>query len=331
MKKVNLIAELCQNHNGDFSIIEEMIHAAKENGADFVKIQSMRSKDLNYRTRFEKGLIEGGVTRCIKRPFDKEYKRLNKLDLTPKEHFKFLELCQKYKIKPMTTIFTRNRINLIKKMNLEYLKISSFDCSSHSMIKDIIKNVKSNMIVSTGGAYDSEIIKTVDILKKKKRKFTLLHCISIYPTTPEVASLLRIKFLKKLSDSVGFSDHSNPDLYSYDLSAISKTLGATWVERHFTILKKNKTKDGVVSVNPNQLNDLRKTLNLPNNQILNYIKKKYGKKKLYKILGSENRELTNEEKLNRDYYQGRFVSKTKSNKIVYNWDQKIKQNQIRQV
>ena len=229
----------------------------------------------------------------------------------------------------MTTIFTRNRINLIKKMNLEYLKISSFDCSSHAMIEDIISKVKSNIIVSTGGAYDSEIMNTVNILKKAKRKFTLLHCISIYPTTPEVASLLRIKFLKKLSNSVGFSDHSNPDIYSYDLSAMSKTLGATWIERHFTILKKNTTKDGIVSVNPSQLKELRKVIDLPNSQILKYLKKKY-KSNLNKILGSTDRELTNEEILNRDYYKGRFVSKTKSSKIAYNWDKNIKLSNILQ-
>lgn len=331
MKKVNLIAELCQNHNGDFSIVEEMIHAAKENGADYVKIQSMRSKDLNYRERFEKGLIEGGFNKYIKRPFKKEFQRLKKLDLTPEEHFKFLEICQKYKIKPMTTIFTRNRINLIKKMNLEYLKISSFDCSSYALIKDIVAKVKSNMIVSTGGAFDREIINTVNILKAIKRKFTLLHCISIYPTTPEVASMLRIKFLKSLSNSVGFSDHSNPDLYSYDLSALSTTLGATWIERHFTIFKKNVTKDGVVSVNPSQLKDLRKAINLPNSQILNYLRKKYNKLQFAKILGTPNRELTNEELLNRDYYQGRFISKTKSGKIVYNWDKSIKPSDITQI
>lgn len=331
MKKINLIAELCQNHKGDFSIVEEMIHAAKENGADYAKIQSMRSADLNYRSRFEKGLIEGGIVKCKKRLFKKEYQRLKNLDLTVDEHFKFLDLCKKYKIKPMTTIFSRNRIDLIKKMNLEYLKISSFDCSSYALIKDIISKVKSKLIVSTGGAKDSEIIKTVKILKENKKKYILLHCISIYPTTPDVASLLRIKFLKKLSDNVGFSDHSNPDIYSYDLSAMSKTLGATWIERHFTILKKDATKDGVVSVNPTQLSELRKTLDLPNNQILRYMKKKYGKKGLNKILGTTNRELTNEELLNRDYYQGRFISKSKSNKIVYNWDEKIRQNIIRQV
>ena len=331
MKKVKLIAELCQNHFGDLSIVEEMIHAAKENGADYVKIQSMRSKDLNYRTRFEKGLTEGGNIKCKQRPFNQEYQRLKNLDLAPDDHFKFLELCKKYKISPMTTIFTRNRLGLIKKMKLKYLKISSFDCSSHAMIKEIVSKVKSKMIVSTGGAYDREIIKTVNILKSIKRKFVLLHCISIYPTTPDVASLSRIKFLKTLNNDVGFSDHSNPDIYSYDLSALSKTLGATWIERHFTILKKNATKDGVVSVNPSQLKELRQALDSPNSEILNYIRKKYKKAKLSKILGSTNRELTNEEMLNRDYYQGRFVSKTKSGQIVYNWDENIKYNQITQV
>ena len=331
MKKINLIAELCQNHFGDLSIVEEMIHAAKENGADFVKIQSMRSKDLNYRKRFEKGLIEGGTERCKLRPFNQEYQRLKNLDLTIDDHFKFIELCQKYKIKPMTTIFTRNRLNLVKKMKLDYIKISSFDCSSHAMIREILAKIKSKMIVSTGGAYDREILKTVKILKSFKRKFTLLHCISIYPTIPEVASLLRIKFLKQLNKSVGFSDHSNPDTYSYDLSALSKTLGATWIERHFTILKKNATKDGVVSVNPSQLKQLRQAVDSPNSEILKYIKKKYKKVELSKILGSSNRELTNEEMLNRDYYQGRFTSKTKSGKIAYNWDENIKYDKIIQV
>lgn len=331
MKKINLIAELCQNHNGDFSIVEEMIHAAKENGADYVKIQSMRSQDLTFRERFEEGLIEGGNIKCIKRPFKNELNRLKILDLSVDEHFKFLDLCKKYKIKPMTTVFSRNRVNLVSKMKLDYIKVSSFDCSSEPLIKDLLTNTDSNLIISTGGAYDREIVNTVNILNSYKRKFILLHCISIYPTTPNVASMLRIKYLRSLSNSVGFSDHSNPELFSYDLSALSTTLGANWIERHFTILKKDQTKDGVVSVNPSQLRELRKAINLPNNQILKYLRKKYNKTQLNKIMGSKNRELTNEEILNRDYYQGRFHSKSKSKKIVFNWDNSIKLNSIKQV
>ena len=53
-----IIAELCQNHNGDISILEEMVHAASENGAHYAKIQSMHSSELTHRTRFDEGLIE---------------------------------------------------------------------------------------------------------------------------------------------------------------------------------------------------------------------------------------------------------------------------------
>ncbi len=55
-----IIAELCQNHNGDIKVLEDMVHAAAESGADFAKIQSIHSSDLAYRERFEHGLIEGG-------------------------------------------------------------------------------------------------------------------------------------------------------------------------------------------------------------------------------------------------------------------------------
>ena len=75
----DIIAELCQNHNGDLKILEEMVHAASESGAKFAKIQSMLSKDLTHRKRFDEGLVEGGEVRVRKRPYDAEYERLSKL------------------------------------------------------------------------------------------------------------------------------------------------------------------------------------------------------------------------------------------------------------
>ena len=91
-----------------------MISAAAEAKADYVKIQSMRSKDLVYRERFEKGIIEGNRTKVIKRPFLIEFNRLKKLDLSEDDHYFFIEKCKKYKIKPMTSIFSINRINFLK-------------------------------------------------------------------------------------------------------------------------------------------------------------------------------------------------------------------------
>lgn len=100
-----IIAELCQNHNGDKKLMSDMVAAAAEAGVDYVKIQSMQSKDLTKRSRFERGLIESDITKVIKRPFKTEYSRLRKLDLSLENQNYFIELCLKYKVKPMTTVF----------------------------------------------------------------------------------------------------------------------------------------------------------------------------------------------------------------------------------
>ncbi len=313
---VNVIAELCQNHNGDLKILDEMVAAAAEAKADYVKIQSLRSSDLTFRKRFENGLIEGERIRVIKRPYKIELNRLKKLDLSDKHHYQFIEMCKKYKIKPMTSIFSINRLSFLNKLKkIDTLKVPSFDCASYKMIEKLSKTNK-KIIISTGGTYDREIEKTANILKKNKKKFTYLHCISIYPTPLNEANLLRINFLKKFTNSVGISDHSDPDKNSHKLSISAVYLGANTIERHFTILKKDKTRDGVVSVNYNQLKNLCYLAKSSKSNVKEYIKKEVPEFKI--MMGKEHRELSESELLNRDYYQGRFSSKEK-NKIIYNW------------
>ena len=187
-----LIAELCQNHNGDINILDEMVAAAAESGADYAKIQSIDSGELTFRDRFENGLIEGGRVRSKKRPYKDEYERLKKLDLNEETQINFHNLCKKHNIEPMTTIFTRSKINLINQMKLKCLKISSFDCALFKFIDELKKINVDEFIISTGGTYDREIQKTAEIMKKNNLKFSLLHCISVYPTTIEVANLKRI-------------------------------------------------------------------------------------------------------------------------------------------
>ena len=134
------------------------------------------------------------------------------------------------------------------------IKVASFDCASSELLKDLSKSKFKTIYVSTGATFDSEILRAKQILKKKK--LILLHCISIYPTTPKVANMNRINFLRKINNKVGFSDHSNPDKYGNVLALIALSMGVDVIERHFTILEKKKTKDGVVSVNFNQLKKL---------------------------------------------------------------------------
>ena len=316
---VDVIAELCQNHLGDRKILDEMIAAAADAGADYAKIQSMLSTEITKRDRFENGLIEGGKTKIIKRPFQNEFNRLKPMDLYDDDHFRFIELCNKYKIKPLTTIFTRERLSFIKKLELDLIKVSSFDCASFKLIDELSKSNFNKIIVSTGATFDREIEKTVSILKNKKQNFVLLHCVSIYPTPLHEAHLNRISYLKSLSKEVGISDHSNYDIDGPKLSIGAVFFGATTIEKHFTILDKSKTKDGIVSANPKELKELVKLSKLPKDELQDYVNEKIPELKTI-MLGKSNRELSDLELLNRDYYQGRFASKNYTGKPIYNWD-----------
>ncbi len=314
-----IIAELCQNHNGDVNILEEMVHSASENGADFVKIQSMHSSELTHRLRFDNGLIEGGIIKVLKRPFKNEFDRLQKLDLDIEQHIKFLDFCKKYKIKPLTTIFTLSKVDIIEKLKFTSIKIASFDCASHRLIEEVSKKKFEHIIVSTGATYNREIEKTSKILKKYNKKFTLLHCVSIYPTPIEHANILRINYLKNFSSSVGISDHSNPDINKNLIPAISFYQGIDYIEKHFTILAKDKTKDGPVSVNPEQLKEMCELNKLNKKDLEKYINSNIKDHKV--ALGVENRDMSHVELLNRDYYQGRFASLDKKGNYIFNWQE----------
>ena len=313
-----IIAELCQNHNGDMSILKEMVHAAKESGADFAKIQSLLSSDLTHRSRFDLGEEENGITKVIKRPFKNEYERLKKLDLDDKQHFEFSDYCKKYKIKPMTTIFNRSRLKFLETLGFETIKVSSFDCSSHKMISELSQSKFKNILVSTGCTYDDEIKKTTKLLKNKS--LTILHCVSIYPTPISESHLNRINFLKKINSSVGLSEHSNYDRDHLKISIVSLSYDIDFIERHFTILPKNETKDGIVSLNEKELKELVDISKLSKKDLAEYISKNITINDLNELGGFATRELSHTELLNRDYYRGRFASKDSQGKIIYNWE-----------
>ena len=95
-------------------------------------------------------------------------------------------------------------------------------------------------------------------------------------------------------------------------------LGADIVEKHFTILPKDKTKDGVVSANPDQLKDISKLCKLNKTDIVDYVKENVSE--IEEMKGDSTRELSDEELENRDYYQGRFASKI-DGKVIFNWDE----------
>lgn len=320
--KFTFIAELCQNHNGKFKNIEKMLSDCAYNGAKVVKLQNIFAKDLAFRPEFENGLTVNRKILCIKRPYKSEFDRLKKLEINYQNLKKFVKLCEKNKVEPAITCFTKNSVNILKDLGFKTIKVASYDCASFPLIRLLSKKFK-NIIVSTGATYDDEIVKTANILKKNKNNFSFLHCVTIYPTPYNNLNLARINYLKKFTNNVGYSDHSLGINNSKNLASLYAIyFGAKSIERHMTILDKDKTKDGKVSIEPRDIQELIKFSKLSKKNQKKYLKENYPIN-MKKIIGKKNRNLSHEEVLNRSYYRGRFVSHDKSNpsRLIYNWEE----------
>ena len=309
-----IIAELCQNHNGDVNILKDMIWSAADSGASHVKIQTIFSEDLTFRERFEDGVTSNGIMKSIKRPYSLEFERLSKLDLGFDTHALFIDECSSAGVIPLTTVFNRSRLESIIELGFKEIKIASYDCASFPLINDL-KNKFNHIYVSTGATHDSEIETTADILRDQN--FSFLHCVTIYPTPVDKLNLNRIDYLRQFTDSVGFSDHTRPSQHGIKPDIVALWKDADVIERHFTILDSSQTKDGPVSVNPEQLKNIVDYSKYNHDELSKLVKNipDYDK-----MLGSKIHSLSEEELLNRDYYRGRFASKI-NGKTIYNWEE----------
>ena len=311
MKKINYIAELCQNHLGKFENIKRMTEKCAENGASTIKLQSIYTKNLSYRPEFENGIK-------IKRPYVKEFNRLKKLEISLKDFEKFVRLCEKLNVEPSVTCFSRNDIHNLKNIGFNTVKVASYDCASFKLLKELKQNFK-NLIISTGATYDDEIEKAAMVVKNN---FTFLHCVTIYPTPLNEMHFNRIDFLKKKFGKAGFSDHSLGFGKFRNLATkIEIYKGASVVERHITIMDKDKTKDGPVSIQPKDIREIVNFSELSKTDQKIYLNENYNYN-IQKTFGFSKRNLSHEEILNRDYYRGRFSSyNKKSQRMIYNWEE----------
>lgn len=323
MPKTKLIVELCQNHNGDREIFARQIESAAKNGADIIKMQSIWSDDVTMRERFEEGITDpDGTVRAIKRPHAAEKERLAKLDLTLDDHRFFIEKCREYGVVPMTTIFARHRIPEVASLpwpSPRTVKVASYDCASIPFLRELAQHFD-RLIISTGATYDEEIEKTAEVMKELGKEFAFLHCVTSYPNPLEIGNLARIQWLKRFTDKTGWSDHTSIERDGINAAKIAVMLGADYIERHFTVLKKDETKDGPVSITPELLKELSDFRNLsPEEQRANI---EETIPEWQSIVGSEKREMTPTELLNRDYYRGRFASPDGKGGWIYNWEER---------
>jgi sialic acid synthase SpsE len=314
MTRPILIAECCQNHNGSREILKRMIHEAAAAGADYVKIQTIRSREVAARERFETGVIEDGVQKVIKRPYQPEVERLAQLDLSLADEAWFVDECRRAGVASMTTVFTRSGLREIEGMGFTAAKIASYDCKSYPLLRDV-RRFFSTIIVSTGATLDDEIARAAEELAGTD--VTFLHCVTLYPTPLSELHLRRMDWLRRFSARVGFSDHTKPADTGLKASKAAYALGADCIERHYTVLDPAETRDGPVSITAAQIKELRAFADRPRPERMAVLAREYPE--WQESLGQVKRPLSAAEWLNRDYYAGRFAAKV-GGQTIYNWE-----------
>jgi N,N'-diacetyllegionaminate synthase len=313
---MKIIAEFCQNHNGNFDHLRKMINDAAEGGATHGKIQTIFVEDLTFRERFEDGEVDSnGIQTVIKRPYKPEHDRLKHLELSFKQHELFIKECNKAGIIPLTTAFTARNINELKSIGFDSIKVASYDCGSLPLIRKLACSF-SELIISTGASFDSEIEVTANYLNSIGKDFTYLHCVTIYPTPLDQVHLSRMDFLKKFTPFVGLSEHTETRLDGVKASIGAIYLGANAIERHFTIPMEVTPRDEKVSIGKEHLKELKAFHNLSKIEQGNYIKEKIPE--FSSMIGNSERVLSHAELLNRDYYRGRFAAHY-GKKPLFNW------------
>lgn len=314
-----IIVEVCQNHLGSRDILKKMVTEAAESGADFIKMQSIFSEDLTHRPRFDEGETNAdGTVKVIKRPYEAEKERLAKLDLTIDDHLFFIDACRQAGVIPFTTIFARKRIPEIAALPWpgKYIKVASYDCASLPMLENLCAHFD-NLIVSTGATYDQEIADAATLLKKSGKQYSFLHCVTSYPNTLAMCNLSRMDWLRAYAPRVGWSDHTLVERDGIIASKVALLLGADFIERHFTVLEKDQTKDGPVSIRPEHIRELVRFRSLTPQEQRSELDSQHTGWEI--TLGVPTREMTPTELLNRDYYRGRFASLVQG-EWKYNWE-----------
>lgn len=246
MKKTIIIAEAGVNHNGSLKIAKKLIDVASRAKADYVKFQSFKSELV-----FSKFTPKAEYQKKNTSKNQTAIEMGSKLELTEKDHLKLKEYCKIKKIKYMTTFHDIETLKSHKKFNLDFIKIGSGDINNLPYLKAVSK-IKKRIILSTGLSDIKDISNAIKILSKGK-DVILLHCNTAYPTPLKDANLNVIKSLKKKFNlEVGFSDHTEGIIAS--IAAVS--MGATVIEKHFTINKSLSGPDHKASINPKELLNL---------------------------------------------------------------------------
>ena len=248
-----IVAELSANHNGSLNKAKKTILSAKQNGASAVKIQTYNADSMTINCKKEDFAIKGGL-------WDGYYLYdLYKEASTPYEwHEDLFKYAKEIGITIFSTPFDEKAVDLLEDLNTPAYKIASFELTDLPLIEYISKK-KKPILISTGMGSEKEIKEAIETIRKQNcEQLLIFHCISSYPTPTELSNLKMINYLKKkYKTEVGLSDHTIDNISAI----VATSIGASAIEKHFIIDRKEKGPDSEFSIEPDELKILVKDVN----------------------------------------------------------------------
>ncbi|WP_457749360.1 N-acetylneuraminate synthase [Sulfurimonas sp.] len=252
---VFIIAEAGVNHNGDIHLAKKLIDVASVAGADAVKFQTFKadklvSKDAKKATYQQKNMQESD---------DSQLNMLKKLELDIDTHKELIAYCQSKNIMFLSTPFDDESIKMLEHLGLEIFKIPSGEITNLPYLRQIAK-LNKKIILSTGMANMQEISDALAVLTKEgtvKENITILHANTMYPTPMEDVNLRAMLTIgKTFGVAFGYSDHTLG--IEVDIAAVA--LGASVIEKHFTLDTAMEGPDHKASLEPHELQAMVKAI-----------------------------------------------------------------------
>ena len=245
-----IIAEAGVNHNGSLELAYKLIDKASEAGADLVKFQTFKAEYLVTESA-SKANYQLGTTDSKETQFE----MIKKLELNDEMHLKLISRCREKGIRFSSTGFDTSSVDFLIKLGVGFLKVPSGEITNLPYLRHVgSKGLP--IILSTGMCTMQEVRNVVKILElagSKKSDITVLHCNTEYPTPMEDVNLLAMLSIEKeLGVKVGYSDHT----LGIEVPVAAVAMGATIIEKHFTLDRGMDGPDHAASLEPNELKQM---------------------------------------------------------------------------
>lgn len=251
---VFIIAEAGVNHNGSIELAKKLIDVASDAGADAVKFQTFKADKL-----VSKDAQKANYQKETTDAQESQYEMIKKLELDMDTHKELIAYCKEKNIMFLSTPFDLDSIDLLNDLGLEIFKIPSGEITNLPYLRKI-GSLQKNVILSTGMADIGEIEDALDVLVEagtKKEDITILHANTMYPTPMEDVNLKAMVTIgQTFNVAFGYSDHTLG--IEVDIAAVA--MGASCIEKHFTLDKTMEGPDHKASLEPDELKAMVKAI-----------------------------------------------------------------------